>query len=230
MGVFAKRKRQHPSRVGASPRQLGKRGAVSSAGRVGTSQHTRNLVGPVTESRADHLRRHNGFMHAKCPRCNFYRNDGRWCSSYATVEDPRCKADSRGQVAVAEWLAERPAHLGGHWALGCRICVRAAERLWPEVFVNARGKWSRYEALPVYVHTQLKKHGDTDVHREAVKMLKMLLQPIPAEASGFVTWGSAPTGTLATSVGTRSLSEDSVADGKARPHAAFYQQRVGQAC
>ena len=254
MGLFAERKRE-PAGAGvggvdASPPPLPKRGAISSAGRVGTKQSppTRpratlskdgatwpGLVGPVTESKADHLRRHNGF-HAKCPRCRFYKNGERWRVDYGTVEDPRFKAGSRGQVAVAEWLAVRPAHLGGHWALGCRICACAAECPRPETLVGARHKWARYEATPIKaVLHALREHSASVAHREAVKMHFLhagprILQRMPAEDSGFVTRGSAPTGTLAISVGIRSLSEDSVADGKARPHAAFYQQRVGQAC
>ena len=89
MGLFAERKRE-PAGAGvggvdASPPPLPKRGAISSAGRVGTKQSaptkprsTRrskkatlaDLAGPVTESKADHLRRHNGFDR-ECPRCLF---------------------------------------------------------------------------------------------------------------------------------------------------------------
>ena len=55
-----------------------------------------------------------------------------------------------------------------------------------------------------------------------------IFQRMPTEDSGFVTRGSVPTGTLAISVGTRSLSDDSVADGKLRRTQHFINGGLGK--
>ena len=112
-----------------------------------------DLVGPVTESKAEHLRRHSGF-HAKCPRCRFYRSGGRWHTVYGT------------------WVAEKPLHLGGYWALGCRICASA-------------GQFTRlafYDFIPSQVD-QLKRHSNQVAHREAVKIARPNILPEPKNHS-----------------------------------------------
>ena len=217
MGLFAKRKREPVGAgvggVDASPLPLPKRGAISSASRIGTKQSastkpratrrsesatTGDLVGPVAESKADHLRRHSGFD-AKCPRCRFYKFGGRWHTAYGTIDDPRCRAKSRSQAAVVEWLAEKPVHLGGYWAVGCRIC--ASECMRPAAPVDARSKergprkrkftkWARYEVVPSQAE-HVKQHSNGDAHREAAKtyfepVAARILQRMPAEDSALL--------------------------------------------
>ena len=125
------------------------------------------LVGPVTESKAEHLRRHSSF-HPKCPGYRFYRFGPRWLTAYGTIEELRCTAKSRGQVAVVAWFDEKLVHLGGSWALGCRIC--ASECVRSGAPVDARSKerrsrrrkftiWARYDV----VHSQaehVKQHSN----------------------------------------------------------------------
>ena len=61
-------------------------------------------VGDVFESDAKHWLRHRWTEEsARCFRCHFIRN----------------KIDLQAKMP---WLAPRPAHLGGHWRLGCAVC------------------------------------------------------------------------------------------------------------
>ena len=61
-------------------------------------------VGDVFESDAKHWLRHRWTEEsARCCRCHFIRN----------------KTDLEAKMP---WLAPRPAHLGGHWRLGCAVC------------------------------------------------------------------------------------------------------------
>ena len=83
-----------------------------------TREDIAKLVGPVTESREVHLRRHqNGWK--SCPRCRYYKRLDTWTRSYGHVKEA-ASAGPRNLV----WLAERPTHYGGTWALGCVCCAR----------------------------------------------------------------------------------------------------------
>ena len=77
------------------------------------------VVGPVGESRRDHLKR---CQQPGCPRCRWYRVRHRWQATYGSLE---ADAGPRGKII---WLSERPARWGGAWALGCSLCAAALAR------------------------------------------------------------------------------------------------------
>ena len=85
-----------------------------------TGEELAKLVGPVTESREQHLRRHKNGMKS-CPRCRYYSRLDTWTRSYGHVKEA-ASAGPRNLV----WLAERPTHYGGTWALGCLCCARTS--------------------------------------------------------------------------------------------------------
>ena len=64
------------------------------------------FVGPVTETREEHLRRHGGGLRS-CPRCKWYRLSSSWLCTYGSRV--RASAGARGRVC---WLQERPARWG----------------------------------------------------------------------------------------------------------------------
>ena len=75
-----------------------------------------DLVGPVTETREAHLRRHGGGRRT-CPRCTYYLHGAAWTATYGSCEAPT------GPRRRVVWLAERPARQGEAWALGCVFCA-----------------------------------------------------------------------------------------------------------
>ena len=78
------------------------------------------LVGPASESAKAHEARHPRYgRHQTCPRCRFYKIGPSWVSAYGTMPAPGHGPDQ------VQWIAERPSHWGGPWALGCTICGHA---------------------------------------------------------------------------------------------------------
>ena len=77
-------------------------------------------VGPVGESRQEHLRRHDGGR-KDCARCRFDVFGPGWMRSYGSARDPR----TSNQILFI-WLQERPARFQGRWALGFAFCAHAA--------------------------------------------------------------------------------------------------------
>ena len=70
-----------------------------------------DLVGPSSETREAHLRRHAGGRRT-CPRCRYYTHGAAWTATYGS-----CLAPTGPRRRIV-WLAERPARQGGAWALG----------------------------------------------------------------------------------------------------------------
>ena len=130
------------------------------------------LCGSVDEIDADHARRHaclpkvaDGNFH--CPRCL-------WIF---------CKADIE---RVAPWVGPRPRHLGGAWALGCRICDSAknhkdfkarreahidanSEHGFYKQAISRSGKWCKYQirvgGSSWNLKHRLQAHACSDLHR-----------------------------------------------------------------
>ena len=82
----------------------------------GKAESVEELVGPVLETRAAHLLRHGGGRRT-CPRCWYYSRGAAWTATYGS-----CMALTGPRRRIV-WLAERPARLGGAWALGCVFCA-----------------------------------------------------------------------------------------------------------
>ena len=75
-----------------------------------------DLVGPASETREAHLRRHGGGRRT-CPRCRYYLIGAKWTATYGSCMAP---AGPRRRIV---WLAERSARRGEAWALGCVFCA-----------------------------------------------------------------------------------------------------------
>ena len=128
------------------------------------------FIGSVSESREDHLCRHNGGLRS-CPRCKWYRFANSWVTSYGGTEVT--KAGPRGRVC---WLQERPVKWGGMWGLGCMICAAQAGRVATGAPVvsaatrrrNLGSKWCRFEVCPRSLQAEhVKQHAHYDVHKLA---------------------------------------------------------------
>ena len=78
------------------------------------------LVGLCSETRAEHLKRHQGGRKT-CPRCRYYLFGDAWTATYGSFPtQPGPGVSSRGRSV---WLDERPARWGGAWRLGCSVCA-----------------------------------------------------------------------------------------------------------
>ena len=112
--------REHPCLVDA-----GQGGAAASSPSTGTAskkkcaagaaENLRVTVGPCTETREEHLKRHDGGRKT-CPRCRYYLFGDAWTATYGSFA-----SQSRDKTV---WLDERPARRGGCWALGCSVCAQ----------------------------------------------------------------------------------------------------------
>ena len=109
-GLTAKRQRPAPEHPNAK-RQRSMKGTH-------TSSHANEASSCNFETEESHLRRHPIYDPA-CARCAFRKYGAAW-RSMATWK-PRYDS-----VVSHSWLAERPAYMGGSWALGCLVCASAA--------------------------------------------------------------------------------------------------------
>ena len=132
------------------------------------------MVGPVTETKEQHLKRHDGGFRA-CARCHYYYKFGhRWLSAHGHVKEI-ARAGPRQSFA---WLAERPARWGGAWGLGCKVCADAAARIVAGASAESQGgvcrrrlgtAWARFEVRASSLQAEhVRQHQDHDVHKLAV--------------------------------------------------------------
>ena len=100
-----------------------------------------DLVGPSSETREAHLRRHAGGRRT-CPRCRYYLHGAAWTATYGSCVAPT------GPRRRIVWLAERPARQGGAWALGCVFCASHESRSVGDsrqgIFARRRGAFGGY--------------------------------------------------------------------------------------
>ena len=131
------------------------------------------MVGPVTESKEDHLRRHEGGLRS-CPRCRFYQRQDSWSQAYGLIGET-----SRAGPRHAVWLAERPVRWGGTWGLGCKVCADSVARATTgrtgagSPGCNARRRlgtaWARFEVRATALQAEhIRQHQNYEVHRVAV--------------------------------------------------------------
>ena len=137
-----------------------------------------DIVGPASESREEHLRRHGGGIRS-CPRCRYYRFPS-WGATYGSFEST---TGPRGRVV---WLAERPSRWGGAWGIGCAVCAGLRDRAETTPTSTAHGsarastpgkpvrarcgtKWARYEVRSSHLQSEhIWQHTLTDAHKIAV--------------------------------------------------------------
>ena len=143
------------------------------------------VVGPVGESRRDHLKR---CQQPRCPRCRWYRVRHMWQATYGSLE---ADAGPRGKII---WLSQRPARWGGAWALGCSLCAAAlkmrqvsCDTAGTQKPKNAGGSrtgrsnciWARYEARPSFLQAEyVKQHACSDCHKLGEQAFLMPDEPV----------------------------------------------------
>jgi len=137
----------------------------------------------TVESDHAHKLRHPTFD-ASCPRCAYLKYGGLWRSIATTQSD---------HEVCRSWLAPKPSHMGGKWALGCLACAALYERRKTRVCAPTRkrcyGKWQASSNWARFRVTRLLKadqkavlshHKYNSFHREAVRLLRELDTPIAA--------------------------------------------------
>ena len=140
-------------------------------------------LGPASESRELHLKRHDGGRRT-CQRCRYYLFGDGWAASYGSFEAPS------GPRARVVWLGERPARWGGVWGLGCSVCADLDRRRRQSEEPTAVGpgacaststsrgrghhkrcstKWARYEVRAEALQSEhVRVHAQSDVHKLAM--------------------------------------------------------------
>ena len=128
------------------------------------------VVGRVTETKEQHLQRHDGGLRT-CPRCRYYQHKERWQREYGCEDH----ASRRIAGAGAVWLAERPVRWGGFWGLGCTFCADAVARLeggdsaGQVCARRLRTTWARFEVRAASLQAEhISQHRFYDNHRVAV--------------------------------------------------------------
>lgn len=135
------------------------------------------VVGSVGESDRAHRCRHP-VCQRNCARCLYLHFRPQWEKYYGAH-----RQEVHGRAIATVWLAQRPARLGGDWALGCVFCAR-----WMQSQVDLaksrrcdvkrkRGcrdgntKWARFEinAVSQVAMRGICQHTNTSMHRQAVR-------------------------------------------------------------
>ena len=133
------------------------------------------LVGPVSETREQHMERHGKGGHPKCPRCKYYKFGEKWAKAYGSIELQHPRKSVR-------WLAEKPLRFGGTWGLGCVFCADMRARLNVadappdrQHQNNTRSRrfgsaWARFDVRPRALQAEhTKQHAHYDVHKISTK-------------------------------------------------------------
>ncbi len=172
-----------PQRKGAAatPRLSGVASLAASQGLAAASSPAtdtiEDLVGPVTETKADHLQRHGGGLRS-CPRCRWYVHGEKWARTHGRIRDLR--AGPRDFT----WLSERPERWGGAWAVGCAICAASVARVEPNAQAGSSSaskgpeqtlrrlgsRWARYDVRARALQAEhVRQHKDYDLHKIATQ-------------------------------------------------------------
>lgn len=163
--------------AGSSSRRLGVFESVPRLGGVAGSVVGDGVVGSAGESDRAHRCRHPASQR-NCARCLYLHFRPQWEKYYGAH-----RQEIHGRATATVWLAQRPARLGGDWALGCIFCAR-----WVQSQVDfttsrrcgvkrKRGcrdgntKWARFE-IKVVSQVAMRgicQHANTSMHRRAVR-------------------------------------------------------------
>ena len=150
--------------------KMAARAALSAVG-ASAAGAVSDMAGRADETHAAHKARHPRF-HPHCPRCIYDELHAGWERGHGCHR--HCAA---GNEVRTVWLAQRPAHLGGVWGLGCIFCAAYNSKRGPQPRGVKRGKmgssgrWSRFEvrALSQMGSRAVRQHADTLTHRLATR-------------------------------------------------------------
>ena len=147
---------------------------------MGEKRETEHLVGRGDETVADHRKRHPALV-SGCARCHWLQ----WGEAWRRKQGSSF-ADIGGRAERIEWVAERPARLGGLWGLGCSVCARAVIKLRQETSLRARGclariatKWASFEVRPASLQaSHLAQHAGWQSHKLALDIFLAVDTPV----------------------------------------------------
>ena len=135
-----------------------------------SSDHGHAMLGSVAEPADAHRRRHRTFD-KHCPRCAWYKFESKWRHTCCSI-----RKEDQGSLQLRCWAQERPAHLGGTWALGCVVCSRAAklveERPKQDLAVKISEKWAMHQFRGLLHRGHLVAHTRSEGHRRALRLLQ----------------------------------------------------------
>ena len=142
--------------------------APSTAARSSEIGH--EILGSVAEPADAHRRRHRTFD-KNCTRCTWYKFESKWRHTCCSI-----RKEDQGSLQLRSWAQERPAHLGGTWALGCVVCSQAAqlleERPKQDLGESMNTLWSTHQYRGLMRATRLVMHARSFVHRRALRLLQ----------------------------------------------------------
>ena len=128
------------------------------------------ILGSVEESYDAHRRRHPTFD-KHCSRCTWYKFESKWRQTCCSI-----RKKAQGSLQLRSWAQERPAHLGGTWALGCVVCSQAAqlveERGMQDLAEKLKTKWSTHQIRWVLQASEFAGHARSVGHRMALRLLQ----------------------------------------------------------
>ena len=161
--------------LGVSARsKMAARAALSAAG-ASSAGTLADIVGSAGETQREHKARHPQF-HPGCSRCVYEQLHKGWEQGHGCH-----RHGASGNEVRTVWLAQRPAHLGGVWGLGCVFCAayslkhgghaRVKQLKLKRGSMGSSGRWSRYEvrALSQMGSQAVRQHADTFTHRLATR-------------------------------------------------------------
>jgi hypothetical protein len=140
-------------------------------------------IGPATESRDQHVRRHGPNGDRACPRCRWYAMESVWSAAYGRFSGP-------ASPQPRSWIAERPCRWGGAWGLGCTLCGQIEDRRRGDADRGPRAsagqarrrvgtKFSRFEVRPATLQADhFANHRASDVHKIALHAWSYPDEPI----------------------------------------------------
>ena len=131
---------------------------------AGSSASVHEILGSVTEGVTAHRRRHQNFD-KHYARCTWYKFESTWKHTCGSIR----KRD-QGSEQFPCWVQERPAHLGGTWALGCVVCSQAAQLLGEQGSTKQFRQWSTYQFRGPLLAARLSEHAQTKIHRRALQL------------------------------------------------------------
>ena len=105
---------------------------------AGCKASLNEILGRVAETPSAHRRRHNNY-NEYCTRCTYYKYEDKWNNIFGAPALGR-----KPYTRHRSWLRARPVQLGGTWALGCRLCSLAAQKLQGRPMSNPKShRWNK---------------------------------------------------------------------------------------
>ena len=136
-----------------------------------------DLVGPVTETTRDHMKRHWPF-NEHCPRCHWIKKGDEWRQRHGRVPEGH-----RTPLTGEFWCMPRQPRRGGQWALGCTVCglvnescIRGEKTTGKSAKLKRRRqdfdtKWARQEVRSIQQASLIAQHARGDQHMRALRFL-----------------------------------------------------------